>query len=485
MKFPKLPRRGGARLAPSEKKAEGEKPKKKPADMTPEELAAYKQLRRRRIIIGFAIALAVILSACAIASRFIKPPEQGEGPTHLAPNVTFNPANPNAESWEEPPEGMETAVGHEDGWYTFLVCGTDASDALTDTIMLVSYNTIDNELAVMSIPRDTMVNVSWEIKRINSVYAYLGMEAFKGHIADLTGIYPTHHVFVDLEAFKALVDAIDGVEFDVPVRMKYTDPYQNLYIDVQPGVQILNGQKAMEVARFRGYGQADIRRAQVQQDLIAAIIKQSIKVQNLTKIGEFVDIFAAYVDTDLEVSALIWFAQRMLVIDMDNVSFHTMPGDYNGYQYSYTFKNNQSVVLPYGDEILEIVNEYFNPYTRDIMRADLKLMQKNSNGSFYVTNGTLADSRAGNALPSVSTMPAPTPTPTVSASPEPTATPDNSGSGNELGIPTETAPPVNTPRPTPIPPSTPAPTPEPTPEPPVLPPVPTPQGGMEIGIPTN
>ena len=493
MKFPKLPKRGGARLeSPKEKAANGaavqeKPPKKKPEDMMPEELAAYRQQRQQRIIIGIAIAAAVILSACAIISQIVKPPEQGEGPSHLGPNVTFDPQNPNAgtESWVEPPEGMETAVGQKEGWYTFLVCGTDASDALTDTIMLVSYNTKDNELAVMSIPRDTMVNVSWEIKRINSVYAISGMEAFKGHVADLTGIYPKHHVFVDLEAFKALVNAIDGVEFDVPVRMKYSDPYQDLYIDVQPGVQILNGQKAMEVARFRGYGQADIQRGRVQQDLIAAIIKQSIKIQNATKIGEFVDIFAEYVDTDLEVGELLWFAQRMLGIDMENVSFHTMPGDYNGYQYSYTYQNNQSVVLPYGDEILELVNEYFNPYTRDLTKADLKLMQKNRDGSFYVTNGTLVDSRAGNPVPSSGSRPAatPAPTPAPAATERPETTPPG---GNELGIPVETQPPANSPAP---PVSTPAPTPvpvaTPVPEPPLLPPEPTPQGGFEIGIPTN
>jgi len=489
MKFPKLPKRGGARLAPAEKTVVNDKsvkekpPKKKPADMTPAELAAHKQQRKRRMIIGLAIALAVILSACAFLSHFIKPPEQSGGPSHLAPSVTFDPENPNAnvEGWVEPPEGMEAAVGHEEGWYTFLVCGTDASDALTDTIMLVSYNTKDNELAFMSIPRDTMVNVPWDIKRINSVYSILGLEKFKGHVADLTGIYPTHHVFVDLEAFKALVDAIGGVEFDVPVRMKYTDPYQNLYIDVQPGVQMLNGQKAMEVARFRGYGQADIQRAQVQQDLIAAIIKQSIKIQNATKIGEFVDIFAEYVDTDLEIGELLWFAQRMLVIDMENVNFHTLPGNYSGFQYSYAMRNNQSVVLPYGDEILEIVNEFFNPYTRELTKGDLKLMQKNSNGSFFVTNGTLADSRAGNPIPSASTTPAPTPTPAINPSPAPVPTPENPSSGSELGIPAETAPPANTAAPA----ATPAPTPPPTPEPPVLPAVPTPQGGIEIGIPTN
>ena len=481
MKFPKLPKRGGARLAPAESAAVSPAPKKekkKTADMSPEEFNAHQKQRQRRIIIGLAIALAVILSACAIISQFVKPPEQSEGPSHLASAVSFEPGDPDAEGWEPPPEGMENAVGQKAGWYTFLVCGTDASDALTDTIMLVSYSTKDNELAVMSVPRDTMVNVSWEIKRINSVYAISGMEAFKGHIADLTGIYPEHHIFVDLEAFKALVDAIGGVEFNVPVRMKYDDPYQNLHIDLQPGLQPLNGQKAMEVARFRGYGQADIQRGRVQQDLIAAIIKQSIKLENATKIGEFVDIFAEYVDTDLETGELLWFAQRMLGIDMDDVTFHTMPGDYGGYQYSYTYQNNQSVVLPYGDEILALVNEYFNPYTRDLTKADLKLMQKNKDGSFYVTNGTLVDSRAGNAVPSGGNKPAATPAPSTApittAKPEttpPVETPANGG--NELGIPIETAPPMNTPAPTP------------THEPPVLPPVPTPQGGLEIGIPTS
>lgn len=401
MNFPKLPKRGGARLAPKDKAEKPPKPpKKKKEDMSPEELKTYRDRMVKRMIIVSVTVLAVVMAVGALWVSVVQPPPSNPGPTHLGPNVTKNPEDPDAPDSGEAPE--EETVGGKDGYYTFLVCGTDASDMLTDTIMLVSYNTTDNEVAVMSIPRDTMVNVSWDIKRINSVYGTLGMDKFKEHIAKTTGIYPTYHVFVDLTAFQDLVDTIGGVEFNVPQRMYYNDPTQNLLIDLQPGVQKLNGKQAMHVARFRSYAAGDIQRIQVQQDLVAAIIKQTLQAENILKINEFANIFAEKVDTDLTVGNIIWLAQKAINLNMEDISFHTLPGNYGAWQYSYSTGGNQSIVLPYGDEIIELVNEYMNPYDRDLTTKDLSLMYKNSNGSFGVTNGTLADKRAASAPPSAS-----------------------------------------------------------------------------------
>ena len=89
-----------------------------------------------------------------------------------------------------------------------------------------------------------------------------------------------------------LVDAIGGVEFDVPMRMYYTDPTQDLYIDLQPGLQTLDGEHAMQLVRFRkGYATQDLQRTEVQRDFLQALAKQCLKVSNLSKIGSFAKIF--------------------------------------------------------------------------------------------------------------------------------------------------------------------------------------------------
>ena len=74
-------------------------------------------------------------------------------------------------------------------------------------------------------------------------------------------------VSVDLQGFVALVDAIGGVTFDVPINMNYEDPYQNLYIHISKGVQTLSGADALKVVRFReGYATQDIGRMETQQN---------------------------------------------------------------------------------------------------------------------------------------------------------------------------------------------------------------------------
>lgn len=308
----------------------------------------------------------------------------------------------NEETGDEP----STANGRKEDYFTFLLVGEDTSSGSTDTIMLASYDVKNQQVSLMSIPRDTMVNVSWDLKKINSVYSTKesnggGMENLKKQVSYLTGVMPDFYVIVQWEAVGEIVEALGGVYFDVPFNMNYDDPYQDLHIHQEKGYRLLNGEDAMEVVRWRknndGTNYGDTTRVEVQQAFLKALAEQCLKLGNWTKVSAFAKIFAENVETDLPLNNLLWFAQQAMGLDMENLNVMTIPGNYNSYAWSRTYKNNQSYVFVYPEETVEMVNQYFNPYTEEITEDDLQIMYKNKDGSLGVTNGTLADAKAASA----------------------------------------------------------------------------------------
>lgn len=134
-------------------------------------------------------------------------------------------------------------------------------------------------------------------------------------IGDQLGIPVDYTVQVDLKGFVALVDAIGGVDFDVPIDMNYEDPYQDLYIHIPAGMQHLSGEEALKVVRFReGYASQDIARMETQQAFLKAVAQQTLQVSNLTKVDQFVKIFQQYVETDLTLGNLAWLGSKAISI---------------------------------------------------------------------------------------------------------------------------------------------------------------------------
>ena len=111
----------------------------------------------------------------------------------------------------------------------------------------------------------------------------------------MLGIPIDYYIKVNIKGFISLVDDLGGVDFYVPCDMDYDDPYQDLHIHYKQGQQKLNGQQAMEVARFRknndGTGYSDVGRTQTQQKLLVALAKKVLSWNSLTKINSFVETF--------------------------------------------------------------------------------------------------------------------------------------------------------------------------------------------------
>ncbi len=436
---PKKPKTGGARLL----KGDAKPPKPK------------KQLTRRQKILRVVYALVTVMALLVVvvfaASRllFVRPTVE----TPARPNAPVNSGEGTEELDTEDP-GVH-ASGRKDDFYTFLVIGRDTGGGgNTDTILLAAYDVAAQEVNVMSIPRDTMVNVSWDIKRINSVYNMYGggdegIEALDREISQLVGFVPDFQVVVEWKAVGELVDAIGGVWYDVPRDMYYWDPTQDLLIDVDKGYQKLDGDKAMQVVRFRdgpnGYVNGDLGRIETQQGFLKALMEQCLQITNITRIRELAQVFTDNVTTNLTIPNILWFAQQALLgneedgstLSMDNVCFYTMPCT-NKAVWSRGYGNMQSYVVPNTDELVDLVNQCFNPYVDDLDSNELDIMYVNSDGTIGSSTGTLEDTRHNSAWIAHQTAPEPeeSETPEETGAPESTETP-----GETEGPVGESAPP--------------------------------------------
>lgn len=391
---------GGSRLAQKTKTAEKAK---RPGRLTTEQ----------KILVAVAVVLAAAVAVVlAWRSLFVRP-----DPTNKRGGNDKDSAPVEEIDYGEGIRPRADGQRKSEDYYTVLILGRDtAGGGNTDTMLLASYDVTNQRATVMSIPRDTMVNVSWDVKKINSVYnAYgggeRGIQAVYKEVSQLVGFEPDYQVVVEWEAVGRIVDAIGGVDFDVPAHLDYHDPTQNLVIEQMPGYRHLTGDDAMQVIRWRGNdndspfgyrmingGIGDSGRMELQQDFLKATLSQLMTIQNVGNISKIVKVFEECVETDLSYQEIFWFAQKALLggLKVEEVEFLTMP--WRGtYAWSRSYQQNLAYVVPIPGQILEIVNTRLSPFTETFTIQDLDIMSVNADGSVSSSTGYVEDKKA--ALP--------------------------------------------------------------------------------------
>jgi LCP family protein required for cell wall assembly len=163
----------------------------------------------------------------------------------------------------------------------------------SDTIMLVRIYPRSGEVALLSIPRDLLVEVEPGVHdRINAAYSYGGVDRAREVVEELTGIPVHRYAIVDFEGFSDTIDAVGGVEVDVEdeIPPKY---------GIGDGLQTLNGEQALFYARWRGTARGDLDRIEHQQQLIAALRSKALDWDTVTRLPEVMEIMEDNVETDL------------------------------------------------------------------------------------------------------------------------------------------------------------------------------------------
>ena len=275
---------------------------------------------------------------------------------------------------------LATVVGHDEntrknlGEFKILILGisTDQENVeLTDTIIVASYNPNTQKATLLSIPRDTYTGTNTKkataYEKINALYSRKNdPQTTLDAVNKITGLDIQYYV----EALIKLVDVIGGITYNVPIDMDYDDPTQDLHIHLKAGEQKLDGNKAEQLVRFRHnnngttypaeYGDNDLGRMRTQREFIMQVLKQTLKSENIFKIGQILDLAKENVITNADFNAIKDYVPYAVEFNTDNLLTETLPGTTPDWKLT----NNVSIFVVDKEETEELIQELF--YDRDI-----------------------------------------------------------------------------------------------------------------------
>lgn len=304
-------------------------------------------------------------------------------------------------------ENISRAIGSEKEVpkkITVLLTGVDEDysrdGTRTDTIMTACVDFENKKLSFISIPRDTGVEVPEDrfsvmqenypdlksnMVKINSVYLYggeKGMEFLKKQVEELLGVEIDYYAKINFKGFVKLIDSIGGVKFNVEQRCYYNDK-AGFVVDLKPGEQVLDGEKAIQLVRFRsGYKRADLKRIEVQRDFLKAFLNQALKKESImSNPKQYIDTIIEYVDTDITMGDLSSYLNAIEGFDAENIKGYTLPGE-SEYRGGISYYNFDS------EEIKKMIDEIYNNKTQEPETADVKPTEEDSKDKrIIVLNG--------------------------------------------------------------------------------------------------
>lgn len=174
----------------------------------------------------------------------------------------------------------------------------------SDTMLVASIDPVDETIHLFSVMRDTYTDIPGHGKsRINTAVTHGPNTAMKA-VGDLLGIPVQYYVYTDFQGFIKLVDAVGGVDFYVEKDMKYGSKADNheYDIDLKEGMQHLDGDKALQYARFRYDQMGDYTRTERQRELLKAVAKKLQTTTSIMKLPDILESISPYIDTNLDVS---------------------------------------------------------------------------------------------------------------------------------------------------------------------------------------
>ena len=249
----------------------------------------------------------------------------------------------------------ETRNKKNDTKINVAMFGVDEDGFRTDVMFAASFDTETKQISLVAVPRDTKVKMPAAmiedlkargrdfyipdytgvegVCKINEVHAFAG-DGYRNEYSvwimeELLDVDFDYFVNVNVEGFKSIVDAVGGVEVTVEKDLYYYDPAADFLIDLKAGKQVLNGEKAEMLVRFRkGYAQQDLQRIQVQQNFLKALMKKVLNTETLvSNIPALLKTFFKYVETDLTFTDALGYVKYLEGISVDNFYTATIPGE--------------------------------------------------------------------------------------------------------------------------------------------------------------
>ncbi|MCL2405424.1 MAG: LCP family protein [Defluviitaleaceae bacterium] len=352
----------------------------------------------RSLLITIIATLAIATTVVMAWNRVITPPAPQEMAHRPMPPMQ-RPTNPDQDTpdYQDDEPDVEyvwpaperfTDDDRREYFWTFLIIGLNEGRN-ANTVMAASYCGITREAHIISIPRDVAISTTRRGHAQKLASSYLagagggrgragGIAQVQMDVMNVIGFIPDYYVVIDYDTFFTIIDAVDGIYVYVPIRMRYSDPCQNLNIDIMPGLQHMDSATALEFSRFRqanrnsGYPSlpdGDIGRTRNQQAVVNAVISRLLTPASILRIPQFVGIFNDSVYTNLTFSEMMFFALELNHVRGADALFTDtfVPVRTSGLPYYHEFLNPESV--------LELINSTINPFKEDIELRDLNIFR--------------------------------------------------------------------------------------------------------------
>lgn len=255
-------------------------------------------------------------------------------------------------------------------------------DGLADVMLLIKFDPEKKKLVMLSIPRDTRIEIEGHgLKKINSANVFGGPALSAKTVNNLlNGVGIDRYMRINVLGVGKLIDALGGVTVYVPKDMKYQDDSQHLYINLKKGKQHLNGDQALQLLRFRHDENGDIGRIQRQQMVVRALIDQSLNPATLTQLPNVLNVVKEHIDTNLTVEELLTLAGFGVRTNRSNMQMLMLPG-----RFSQKREFNTSYWLPEKERINSMLSQHFEVQTDStpqiVNPASLRVAIQDSTGS--------------------------------------------------------------------------------------------------------
>lgn len=212
---------------------------------------------------------------------------------------------------------------------SILVMGTDdkVEQGRSDTMMVATVNLPQKKTVLLSIPRDSRVQIpGYGVDRINAAYVHGGATLARSAAEELLGRPMDYYMKTDFSGFQKIVDAMGGIEIDVEKRMVYRDHAQNLTINLRPGRHLLKGYDAMGYVRFRHDAMGDIGRIERQQKFMHAVLERMTSPAMLPRLPFLLNSMRDCVKTDIPASDFLTLARLGKGLNQSNLVTEMVPG---------------------------------------------------------------------------------------------------------------------------------------------------------------